>query len=218
MTIDEYLEQQFITLEEVKETIRMQQMFEKLVEARAEISEGERDQYWEERSEEVKYADARENHLTEAEATELSREDVQDSLDEMIRREKESEVRQSLMDELINNIDLKILAIGDKAKAERYEDLLINLSKTEVEEEVAEQPVAETPATDGVATDSIGGAPAGEAEELEGESGEEMENEAPEEEAPAEAGGEGAEDGAETSAEPEAGAEEPEGESDTEGK
>jgi len=220
MTIDEYLKQQFVTVAEVKESIRMQQVFDKLVEARSEVTDAERDAFWEERGEEVKYSYARENHLTDAEAGELTREQVQGTLDEMILRDKQSEVRQTMMEQLINDINLEIMVINDQAEAERYEDLLINLAKTDVEEPALEQPEVEMPpAADSVGGgESVGGTPeAGADAEAEAEG--ETESGSPEEEVPAEDGGEEEGDGeAETQDETGSGEDEPEGDSGTEGQ
>jgi hypothetical protein len=196
----------------------MQQVFDKLVEARSEVTDEERDQFWSERGEEVKYSYARENHLTDAEATELTREEVQDTLDEMIRRDKQSQVRQTMMEQLVNGIDLEILVIGDQTEAQLYEDLLINSAKTDLEEPAVEEPAGEVPP----AADSIGGGePVGvapeEGSDAEEQTDEGMESESPEDEAPADEEGveEGASD-AETPSE-EAGEEaEPEGENGTE--
>jgi len=144
MTIDDYLiERQNITVDEVRQTIRVQQLFEKLVEAKAVVTDKERDDYWDQHADEVKYAYARDNHLTEAERTELTKDDVKDSLDEMIRTEKLNSTRSELFQQLIDGINLKILVISDKDEEKLYEDLMINNSKTKPEEAATEEPAGE---------------------------------------------------------------------------
>jgi hypothetical protein len=212
MTIEEYLAQQFMTIEDVKESIRMQQMFNKLIEARSVVTDSDRDDYWAEHGDEVKYAHARDNHLTEAEATELTREDVLETLDERIRLEKENVTRQGLMEGLINGIDLKVLVFDSRDEAKNLEDLIINSSKTDQEEEEA----GPADAGAGGATSSLGPGPgAGSEEQAEDAAAEDdgaAGDEAGEvtEKAADEAG-----DEAEAPAEDEAGGEEAEGEAET---
>lgn len=135
MTIDDYLmKKQGITVDEVRESIKSQQLFEKLVDSQAKVTDKELDDYWNEHADEVKYSYARDNHLTEAERAKLTRDDVKDSLENMVRQDKLGQTRKDTYQSLIDGINLKILVMPDKAEEKMYEDLMINNSKTQPEE------------------------------------------------------------------------------------
>lgn len=164
LTLEEYLtKKQYVTVEEVRESMRMSQLFEKLVESKVTITDEERLAFWNERQDEIKYTYARENHLTEAEVGDLSMETVKDTLDELIRRDKVGQTRTDLLNQLTNSIEVKLVAVADPEEAKLYEDLLINNSKI-LEEEAEPEPTTETPPTPpetGGATGSLQPAPEG---------------------------------------------------------
>jgi hypothetical protein len=155
---EEFLKMQGMTEDEVKQMVKTQKLFEKLLDNKLNLTEENMRKYFDENKEQVLTAHIQSNFLPESERPNLKYEDCIDAIKEGIRSRDGYQYQQELMDELTLNATLDLSGALPADQATAIQEAILGGEQTKIKERQAEEAKAKA-GTDGTAGEGAVPAP-----------------------------------------------------------
>ena len=131
---DEFLKQQSMTEADAEDFMRVQMMIDGLTTAMVKISPEELKSEWDKNK--ATYIDQylKENKLPDSEKAKATFEKVKPTIEKSLKERQKFSKQEELFDSLTESINLSLTSIADPAERQKYEDLIINDAKKQIED------------------------------------------------------------------------------------